>query len=464
MATITPRKNKIGKVISYQIEVYRGRDENGKKLKPYTMSWKVPDGWKQSSIEREVKKVAGKFEAECLEGKVAVNVKTFKSYSEYYIQLKERDCKHRTVNRYKELLEEINQEIGHIRLTDITVTHLNKFYLRLQKEGTRKDLKAKPRTALLDMKGNITAKYLADISGLSDKTTQAALRGNNISVSSASKIASALKMKQESLFSIVSETDGGLSPQTINHYHRLIHGILKQAVSENLISRNPADFATPPKVPKREAEFFEIEEVIAIGKALSEEPLKWQAITNLMIDTGARRGEIMGLKWNSVDLKQCEITIENNLQYTPEKGIYDETPKTDECRTISISKPVAALLGELRKEQLQEQLRLGTYWIQTEYCFVNDRGEVLHPDSINTWLSDFSKRHNLPHIHPHKFRHTQASILYYAGLDPVTISNRLGHSDVSTTQNIYSHLLKGADHKASSVMEKLLYDKNVSSQ
>lgn len=460
MATITPRINKHGVVTSYQIEVYRGRDENGNKLKPYSLCWKPPKGWKQSSIDKELKRVAGKFETECRKGNVAVDVKSFKEYSEYFLSLKERDCKHRTVSRYKEILEEINKVIGHLKLTDITVVHLNKFYLKLQKEGVRRDQKAAPKELLLQQKKHMTAKHLSEISGLSDKTAQAAFRGENISVASAEKIAAALDMKLESLFIIASQTTGGLSPQTINHYHKLIHSVLQQATSENIIQKNPADFAKPPKVSKHEADFFEINEVIAIGKALAKEQLKWQAITNLLIDTGARRGEIMGLKWKNVDFKNNEITIENNLQYTSEKGVYDDSPKTRECRTISVSRHVMILLNNLRKELLQEQLRLGTYWVQTDYCFVNDRGVHLHPDSINTWLKGFSIRHNLPHIHPHKFRHTQASILYYAGVDPVTISKRLGHSDISTTQDIYSHLLKESNRKASNALEQILYIKN----
>lgn len=461
MATIIPKMNRQGKLVSYQIQVYRGRDENGKKLKPYSMNWKVPEGWKQSSIDREVKKVAGQFEAKCQDGNVSVDVPTLKSYSEYVMKLKERDCKHRTVKRYQELLEIINQELGYLKLTDITVARLNKFYLLLQSDGIRKDYTAAPKELLLEYKKSMTAQKLAEITGLSNKTTQAVFRGANISVQSADKIAEALCVKKNLLFSYTSKSSQGLSSQTVNHYHRLMHSILQQALSEKIISRNPADFATKPKVPKHEADFFEIDDVIRIGKALSQEPLKWRIITHLLIDTGARRGEIMGVKWDSIDFSKNRITLSNNLQYTPERGIYDETLKTEECRTLAIAEYIISLFRQLKKEQLEDQFRFGTYWIQTNYCFVNSRGLPLHPDSINNWLNGFSKRHGLPHVHPHKFRHTQASILYYACLDPVTISKRLGHSDVSTTQNIYSHLMKGSDRRASDVVENLLYNKDV---
>lgn len=153
----------------------------------------------------------------------------------------------------------------------------------------------------------------------------------------------------------------------MNHYHALIHAIMSLAHKEGFVNQNIADFATPPKVSKKEAEFFEIDEVIAIGKALHEEALKWQVITNLLVDTVARRGGIMGLKCSSVYFNTSEIRIENNLQYTSERGIYDETPKEGDCRTITIAVPVMELLKSLQKEQLSEQICLGTYWQQTEY-------------------------------------------------------------------------------------------------
>ena len=114
MATIIPYKDKQGNIVSYQIQVYKGRDADGKKLKPYTMSWKVPEGWKDSSIERELNKVAAQFEIDCKEGLVSTKRKTFSQYAEYVMQLKERDNKHRTVQRYKQLLTRINEEIGHL--------------------------------------------------------------------------------------------------------------------------------------------------------------------------------------------------------------------------------------------------------------------------------------------------------------------------------------------------------------
>lgn len=393
MASITPRKNKHGEITSYQIEVYRGRDQDGKKLKPYSMTWSPPEGWKsEAKIQKELEKVAGQFEADCKIGKIALEKLTFMEYSARYMKLIERDKKHKTAFRYNQLLERINEELGEMKLDNITGVHLDEFYLKLAQPGQNK-----------------------------------------------------ARNKQ----------DQGLSAQTILHHHRLIHAIFEQALKNKLVSFNPANDCTPPKAPKHEAEFFEIEEILKIREALWKQPLKWVAATCLLIDTGGRRGEVIGMRWESVSFTDNTITIENNLLYTPDRGIYADTPKNGKEHTISITPEVMNILRMYRKEQMEQRTILGDSWKDTGYCFTQADGSPMHPDSINNWLKKFAEENGLPHIHPHKFRHSQASILYACGVDPVTISKRLGHSQVSTTQNIYSHLLKESDRSAADKLAEI---------
>jgi hypothetical protein len=139
MASKTPRKDKGGNITSYQIEVYRGRDSEGKKLKPYSMTWNIPEGWKsENKIKKELDRVAAQFEINCKSGIVPLEKKTFKQYSDYVIELKERGSKLRTVHRYKQLLVRINEEIGHMVITDINGEHLNRFYIKLGSSGANK--------------------------------------------------------------------------------------------------------------------------------------------------------------------------------------------------------------------------------------------------------------------------------------------------------------------------------------
>ena len=128
MASSSPIKNKNGVVYAYQIKVYRGRDADGKQLKPYSTVWKIPDGMKNSrTIKKELDRFAVLFEQQCKEGLVSTDKKTFSAYAEYFMTLKERDQKHSTVDRYRELLVRINEEIGFLKLSDVNCEHLNHF-------------------------------------------------------------------------------------------------------------------------------------------------------------------------------------------------------------------------------------------------------------------------------------------------------------------------------------------------
>lgn len=100
------------------------------------------------------------------------------------------------------------------------------------------------------------------------------------------------------------------------------------------------------------------------------------------------------------------------------------------------------LLKQYQKWYNNQKDECGSWWKDTDYLFVQDNGSPMHPDSITDYMTKFSKKYELPHIHPHKFRHTMASILYFNGVDSISISKRLGHAKVSTTTDIYSHLIK----------------------
>ncbi len=394
MANIRPIKDKSGSVTSYQIRVYRGRDVNGKQLKPFSTTWKIPEGMKNSrTIKKEVEKFAAIYEAECKSGLVAPEKKSFAEYSAYVMALKKRDCKPTTYQRYDGMLKRVNEEIGFLKLTDLTSEHLNRLYLKMAQDGQNK------------------------ING------------------------------------------GGLSDKTIKEHHSLIHSILDHAKKSGLVVVNVADNATPPVVRKKEAGYFELEEVQKIMKCLEKEPLKWRCITMLLIATGARRGEIMGLKWSAVDFTKNTIEIKDNLLRTKEKGTYTDTPKNGKSRYVAVDPSVMKLLVQHRREQAVLRFKKGEFWIDGDFCFTQFNGKPMNPNSITDYLWKFSKKYGLPHIHPHKFRHTQASILIAEKVDPITVSKRLGHKQVSTTQNIYGHLISKAEAEAADTVASVLFQK-----
>lgn len=392
MANITPRKNKAGEIISYQIRVFRGRDKDGKRLKDYLMTWKPDSNMTKRQVEKELDRQATLFEEACKQGRVSVEKPTFEKYADYVLELKERNgLKVRTLERYRDMLKRINSEIGAIKLQDLRPEHLNSFYAKMAKPGENK------------------------------------------------------------------KTGEPLSPKTIIEHHRLISTILAQAVKERTIPYNIAQLATPPKMPKHEMKTFELEEVQAILAALESEPLKWQVCTQLLIATGARRGEIMGLRWENVDFENNRLYLCENRVYTTRTGAISTTLKTGENRYVTISNSVMDLLRRWKIKQATDALRLSVPL--SGYVLTSDNGEPMHPDSPTNWLKGFAKRHGLPPIHPHAFRHTQASLLIAEGVDILMISKRLGHAKVSTTLDIYSHQLAKSDEKASEALETILYKK-----
>lgn len=178
-----------------------------------------------------------------------------------------------------------------------------------------------------------------------------------------------------------------------------------------------------------------------------------------MIVTGCRRGEIMGLKWENVDLESRMICVRETL-LAVETGVYQDTPKTREShRYINIPSETADLLREYRRSQYQIRTILGDRWEGTGYVFTQENGLPMHPDSINGWLNHFSERHGLPHINPHAFRHSIASILINSGTDILSISKRLGYANTSTTR---SYPAKGRRPNLRNVLPMYCYVKILS--
>lgn len=173
--------------------------------------------------------------------------------------------------------------------------------------------------------------------------------------------------------------------------------------------------------------YFQPEQVTTIRDALENESIKWRIITHMFLITGARREEILGLKWNAVDLQGNRVYICNSVLYSVDRGIYEDTPKTATSdRWIALPAETIQLLQKYRVWQSRERLRLGAYYQDQDFIFSQDRGKPIHPDSVTDWLNKFNKRHGLPHINPHAFRHTMASMLYFNGVDSVSISKRSG--------------------------------------
>jgi len=366
-----------------------------------------------------------------------------------------------TLDRYRDLMGRINAAIGHIKLADLRPQHLNAFYKNLAEPGLR--IGGGSATAKIDMvewlkKNKLTRGKLAEKAGISSSTVGVAVRGESIREDKAEAIARAMGKKVTDVFKVEKNTDP-LSDKTVLEHHRLISTILTQAEKEMLVPYNAAAKATPPRVEKHDPNYFQPEDITAILKALDAEPLKWQLITHLMIVTGCRRGEIMGLQWEKVDFENSRVKIDKALVNSKSKGTYLGNTKTSDIRYLKLPKETMDLLRLHKREQLRLQIANGDRWQHTGFVFTTDDGSNMNPDSITGWLHDFSRRHNLPHINPHAFRHTVASVLLANGTDIVTVSKQLGHASVNTTENFYSHIIEENKAKATECIADVLLRK-----
>lgn len=459
MANIQERRDKAGKLISYSVRVHRGRGADGKQLKPFTATFDVSPTWTEKSARKKAEAFAATFEKECRQGITSDSRQRFADYCAYVIDLKEqRGVKHSTIVRYRELTERIYPAIGHIKLKELRPDHLNSLYTALAKPGAGKGAQratARQNLAALLKEKRISRSSIAEKSGVPLCAVYDAVKGKPVNRDAALAVAAAIGDTLEKLF-VIHENTRTLSAKTVLEHHRLIHTVLDQAVKEGLIPSNPADRVMLPKAEKKEVNYFQPETVAAIRDALESEPIKWKTLTHMLLITGARRGEILGLKWENVDFKGLRIYICNNILYTAERGIYEETPKTERSkRYVSLPTETMQLLKKYQLWQYEERLRMGEYFQYRGFVFSQDNGGPMHPDSVTDWLSKFSTRHNLPHVNPHAFRHTMASMLYFNGVDSVSISKRLGHAQVSTTANIYAHVMEEADKKNADILAEI---------
>ena len=252
-----------------------------------------------------------------------------------------------------------------------------------------------------------------------------------------------------------------LQPKSIQNIHGFISAVLEQADRDGIVVRNVAHRAIPPKIPARDPETLEVSQLEILMDTLKAEPMRWRAAMLLLINTGMRRGELFGLKWDKIDLNTGTLEIANNLLRSRETHeLYEDTPKTKASkRVLRLPSDMVSFLKQYKAWQNAERLRLGEYYQDHGWVFAKDNGDPMHPDSLTNYCVKLSKRLGF-HVHPHLFRHTQASILIANGVPITAVSKRLGHSQTSTTMNIYAHALKNADEENVKVLETVLSHQN----
>ena len=252
-----------------------------------------------------------------------------------------------------------------------------------------------------------------------------------------------------------------VKPNTVIHYHAVIHRALKYAVKTDLIAVNPADKVDRPRKVGYQASYYTEEEFAAlfdaVGGTLIEVPVKLAAFY------GLRRSEVMGLRWDAIDFERNTIFIRHTVTGCTIDGQYqiiasDTTKTRSSRRTLPLVAPVREMLLQLKEKQHQNRQIAGNSYSReyTDYICVNALGERIRPAYLSDHFSKALEQKNLRHIRFHDLRHSCASLLLAHGIMLKQIQEWLGHSDFSTTANIYAYLDAASKEKSAETMETCL--------
>ena len=222
-----------------------------------------------------------------------------------------------------------------------------------------------------------------------------------------------------------------------------------------LLVRNPAEAVAPPWVEPTEIEMWDTPTLKSFLRAASES--RYADIYELGILTGLRRSELLGLGWSCIDFDAGYLMVVKTLQRIDGHGLVEEKPKTQKSRrSVALSEASLALLGRVRANQSAQRLAVGPAWHDSGLVFTQVNGKPIDPNRVTREFQSIVRKAGLPHLTLKGLRHVHATLLLVGGVHPKVVSERLGHSNISTTMDIYSHVIPGLQERAAQVIDEKL--------
>jgi integrase len=245
----------------------------------------------------------------------------------------------------------------------------------------------------------------------------------------------------------------GLALSTVKNIHSLLHGALDNAVRWNLVSRNVCDIVSPPSSEKHEARFLTPDEARRLLEAVKGHRL--EALITLALATGMRRGELLGLRWQDIDLEKHRLQVRRSMRRLGRgygvKASGGKTPKSR--RLIVLPNFVVKVLIQHRELQVAARQLKGDAWEENGLVFPNGYGRFLDQGQLHVMFHKVLKKAGLPDIRFHELRHSAASFLLSMGVHPKVVQEIPGHSTISMTLDTYSHVLPSMQQEAMDKMD-----------
>jgi integrase len=377
MAYYTKREGKKG--ISYLITQTEGYSADGTKQKRQTMTWKPDKGMTAKQIEKELSRQLRDFEKSCEQGqKVTAKIK-FETFAEEWLEKEAaNNLKAMTLHNYRTVYSKVAYKaIGHKKLCDINHGHIEDFAAALRDGG-----KYRPK---------------------------------------------------------------GLSQKSIKNYVSFVSSVFEYARRRQILTHNPCStvkLKVERKVIDSDTIYTADEMKLILGLLHQEDSkdIRFKVYFTLAVFSGFRRAEMLGLEWKDVDFDRQIISVKRTSNYISAKGVYEDTPKTNTSfRTIKIPHEVMGLLKQYQKHQAEYAESLGNKWEGTGRLFTTAEGKPMFITTPRHYFKTFCERHGIRYLNLHSMRHFNASAMIDAGVDVKAVQVSLGHSQASTTMNIYAH-------------------------
>lgn len=241
------------------------------------------------------------------------------------------------------------------------------------------------------------------------------------------------------------EEKKGLSPRTVHHCRRVMLSAFEQAVKWDLLKKNPVALTKPPKVEKKPMEAFNASQTGVMLEELRKSRVFMAALLAALC--GLRRGEIVALRWRDVDFANSTVAIRESAEQVGTLVRYKET-KSGKSRSVALSSTVLEELKRHRLAQAEEQLKIGIRPDENSFIIAQVDGSPLKPVSLTHEWTRLLAKTSLPRIRFHDLRHSHATQLLAAGVHPKIASERLGHSTIGITLDLYSHVMPGMQANA----------------
>ena len=239
---------------------------------------------------------------------------------------------------------------------------------------------------------------------------------------------------------------GGLSAVSVAGVRRVLRKVLNDAVAWELMDRNPVLRVKAPRVESTEMRTWSSQDARRFLDRTADDRL--HSLWVLAITTGMRRGELAGLRWIDIDLDAGFIAL-RNTRVAVQHAVHEYEPKSRTSRrSVAIDALVVTVLRGHRRRQLEERLAWGVAYHDSGYVFTNEDGRPLHPNRITLLFRRNREELGLPAVRLHDLRHTSASLMLTAGVHPKVVSERLGHSSIAITLDLYSHVIPGMQAEA----------------